>query len=111
MTYDELTKEIKKRRKQDELGKSSVIRLKALYLESKRQEGAVCEKCGRKDNLTLDHIIPLEMLMSFGMNYEQQYAEENLRILCRTCNHFKGRQFDFSTPKTKELLLKYLEKL
>lgn len=45
--------------------------------------GAKCENCGTKDNLTVDHEVPLS---SGGKN-----DETNIRILCRKCqNKYHG---------------------
>ena len=45
--------------------------------------GAKCENCHTKDNLTVDHIVPLT---SGGKN-----DETNIRILCRKCqNKYHG---------------------
>ncbi len=41
-----------------------------------------CAYCGSKDNLTIDHIIPLSR---GGTN-----REDNLQCLCRDCNNLKG---------------------
>src|SRR5690348_16550010 len=65
-----------------------------------------CEKCGRPTNLTLDHIIPVHILADFGFDFLEMYDEENLRLLCKPCNNMKSNHLDFSTPKTKHLLLK-----
>ncbi len=67
-----------------------------------------CDKCGRKSLLTLDHIVPFSVLTDMGFNPKLFYDEENLRILCRPCNVLKGNHLDFSTSKTKQLLIKYL---
>lgn len=67
-----------------------------------------CNRCLSKYNLTVDHIIPIEILMSMGMNLLETFKEENFQILCGKCNSLKGNRLDFSNPKTKELLIKYL---
>jgi hypothetical protein len=46
------------------------------YIESR------CEECGRTEDLTADHIVPLRRS---GAN-----TFHNLRILCRSCNSRKG---------------------
>ena len=71
----------------------------------------VCVKCSRKENLSLDHVIPKDLLQYFGIDYEREVVEGNYQILCKMCNNFKGNRLDFSTPKTKEVLLKLLEKI
>lgn len=75
-----------------------------------------CVRCGRiatepNVQLTLDHIIPEMLLARMGIDVERWWDEDNIQILCRMCNVQKGNQLDFTNPKTKELLLKYLAKI
>jgi len=74
------------------------------------QEGK-CTKCHRTTGLTLDHIVPSVMLSWFGVDTEREIIEENYQILCRPCNQFKSGRLDFSVAKTKEILLKLLERI
>ncbi len=67
----------------------------------------VCARCGGNDVLTIDHIVPISLLEDFDL-LEQITDEENFQILCRRCNRFKADKLDFSTPKTKDLLIKYV---
>lgn len=46
------------------------------------RDGNKCVQCGSKENLTIDHILPL---MYGGTN-----VQENLRTMCRVCNMRKG---------------------
>lgn len=46
-----------------------------------QRDGFRCRQCGSDDNLTLDHIVP----QSKGGSH----AEENLQVLCRSCNSAK----------------------
>lgn len=48
--------------------------------------GETCEFCGAKDNLCLDHIIPV----SAG----GQSVRENAQTLCQPCNNWKVKVFD-----------------
>ncbi len=59
---------------------------KSLGREVRRQvlEGAECAACGTKDNLHIDHIIPVCRGGSCEAN--------NLQPLCATCNTRKGRR-------------------
>ncbi len=75
----------------------------------KNRQEQQCAKCPRKDNLTLDHIIPKELALSFGVDFINQYWEENFQMLCKPCNVFKSGRLDFSNLKTKVLLLKLIE--
>lgn len=41
-----------------------------------------CVKCGARENLTIDHIVPLS---KGGKN-----RESNMQTMCQSCNHEKG---------------------
>lgn len=72
---------------------------------------SVCETCGRTEWLTLDHIIPKQILKNFGLSEEEMFSDRSLlRILCRSCNSVKASHLDFTDKRTKELLLKLLER-
>lgn len=43
-----------------------------------------CVKCGSRDNLTIDHVVPLS---KGGRN-----RSKNLQVLCRNCNALKAAQ-------------------
>lgn len=77
----------------------------------KKELPQICEKCGRVENLTLDHIVPLLILNQLGIDTEREIVEGNYRILCRICNQFKSGKLDFSTLKTKEILIKIIERI
>jgi 5-methylcytosine-specific restriction endonuclease McrA len=51
-----------------------------------------CQYCGRSDDLTIDHIVPLA---SGGRN-----SLFNLQTLCRQCNQRKGSRLEKGRPKT-----------
>lgn len=86
-----------------------------VFIDAKRRElineNSVCKRCGTKDNLTLDHIVPISYLENFGLDVFAMIDEENFEILCRRCNQFKGDRLDFSNPKTKPLLLKFVNQI
>lgn len=107
-TYSELRKEVKQKRKDDKFTKNDVLFLRAAWL---RDQPQVCEDCGGDKDLTVDHIVPMELLKSFGIDPEQEVLEEDLKILCRRCNQYKGHRLDFKDKRTKILLLKYLERI
>ena len=70
-----------------------------------------CEKCGSTLSPTLDHIIPLDLIRQFGIDVGKWWDKENVQLLCRRCNQFKGNRLDFADKRTKELLLKYLDNI
>jgi 5-methylcytosine-specific restriction endonuclease McrA len=76
-----------------------------------RTSAQICAKCGRSTMLTLDHIIPRQLLLMLGRDPDREYDKDNLQVLCRPCNTFKANMLDFSNPQTKPLLLKYLADL
>lgn len=78
---------------------------------------AVCAKCGTKDNLTVDHIIPIAILeplcrdLGFDSWYLKYDNEANFQILCQYDNRAKNMQLDVRNPKTLPLLKKLIEKI
>jgi len=85
--------------------------VESAFAEVAERDGRVCRRCARTDSLTLDHIIPVSLLRQLvGQDNESKYEDlENLEILCRRCNLFKANQVDMTNPKSKPLLLKYIE--
>jgi len=70
-----------------------------------------CQKCNKEKDLTVEHIIPEHILLELGLTKEIYYDEENFAHYCHACNHFKSGRIDVSHPKTKGLLLKYINLL
>lgn|SRR3990167_360351 len=104
----EILKQIKQEQTNEGLRRKEVIGLKRLWFQENAKQ---CEKCPRNENLTLDHIIPVRWIDQLGIEEERMFMPENYRILCSPCNHFKADKLDFSDKRTKELLIKYLEKV
>lgn len=103
-----ILKQIKEEQTNEGLRRKEVIGLKRLWLENNAKQ---CEKCPRNEKLTLDHIIPVKIIKEFGIDEEKMFMPENYRVLCGVCNHYKADRLDFSDKRTKELLVKYLEKI
>lgn len=80
------------------------------WQEKARNGEAPCAKCGRKDHITVDHIIPYSFLLDLGMRKEDLYEDEkNFQFLCRWCNVQKANRLDHLNPKTIPLLKGYVE--
>lgn len=66
-----------------------------------------CAKCGEKNNLTVDHIVPTHWIEQFIVTTEQDIAyefEKNFQILCRYCNQMKAGRIDPKDPRVYEIL-------
>ncbi len=109
--YLDCKKELKERYKTDSLTKKHREVLERAIFEDLKTEQGKCYKCWRTDNLSLDHIVPKDILKMFGMDIDREILEGNYRIMCRPCNAFKGNKLDFAEPKTKELLLELIKRI
>jgi 5-methylcytosine-specific restriction endonuclease McrA len=92
--------------------KKGKIRPKGTKLNEWRiraQSGEVRCSCGMDRNLTVDHIIPQQILFALGLFEEIYEDEENFEILCKLCNAQKGNKLDPKNPKTYSLLRKYTD--
>ena len=90
--------------------KNSVLAM----LQSKAQtDGGICVKCKvRIDKLTVDHIIPVDVLKtldSSGNLVDSWY--DNFELVCAACNSFKANHLDKTNPKTIPLLKELLKRL
>jgi len=104
----QIKQELKEKNKLDSLSKNNLIALEKAWLKDHHDK---CENCDRTENLTLDHIVPVDILRQFGIDTEREFWEENYQTYCRACNQFKGNRLDFANPKTKVLLLKLIDKI
>jgi hypothetical protein len=74
--------------------------------------GARCEKCGRVENLTIDHIVPQMWLEQFGVSRIDSFErQELLQLLCKPCNALKSCRVDWENPKTKPILLQLIAEI
>lgn len=70
-----------------------------------------CTRCNSYNDLTIDHIIPLNFLITqLGATIDETFDFDNFQSLCRRCNTLKSGRFDLSNEKTKPLLIKYINK-
>ena len=49
----------------------------------------VCDVCGSKDNLSIDHIVDVYTFAKSDLNYNCLNCLRNLRVLCSKCNSKK----------------------
>jgi len=105
---NQIKKELVQKNKLENSTRSRVILLKQAWLNDSTKK---CEKCERKENLTLDHIVPVRIVKEFGIDEEREFMPENYRVLCKICNHYKGERLDFADRRTKELLIRFLERV
>lgn len=68
---------------------------------------ANCARCGVRAKLTNDHIIPLAILKAMGMSNNENF---NIQRLCVKCNSHKASQLDPKNPRTRPLMLYYLDR-
>ena len=78
--------------------------------QKRASEGGECERCERTVSvLTVDHIVPLSLIVQLDDTGDMQYEfEENFQLLCHPCNKFKACRLDKSNPKTLPILRKLL---
>jgi hypothetical protein len=55
--------------------------------------------------------VRISLLAQLGVDVEHEVDLEDLEVLCRPCNYYKQNRLDFTNPKTKAILLKYLNHL
>ena len=69
-------------------------------------ETSKCAKCGETRFLTVEHIVPIHLIVEFVLEEEfvKNELNMNLEILCKWCNVQKGGKIDVRNPKTFEVL-------
>ena len=82
-----LTDEERKQRKRQERRRYKSLKRGASVSEPYSRQDILdmyhaCLACGTKDDLTLDHVVPLAL---GGAD-----SEDNIQVLCRSCNSSKG---------------------
>lgn len=95
----------------DKVTKAQRIAIERKIFAKLMLEAPMCIKCGRTSVLTLDHIVPVAYLADMGHDVLRDIVDDNYQLLCKPCNLFKADRLDFSNPKTKEILIRLLEKL
>lgn len=80
-------------------------------LQDRKDKIGVCMMCKNLAELTVDHIFPASLMMSWGLREEVYKDGDNLELLCRPCQLLKGNNFNFHNPKTIPLIEKYIQVL
>ncbi len=70
-----------------------------------------CAKCDETRHLTVDHIVPVNLLVQFDLDkLEVMYdMEENFEILCLYCNRRKAGMIDVKNPRTYLILFRVIK--
>lgn len=81
-----------------------------IYKKQLQRRGGQCQhsKCATTLNLTVDHIIPRQLLKCLGMEHFAETDEENFQVMCKKHNTEKANQLDYTNPRTLPLLKKYI---
>lgn len=109
--YKDLISEFKEKGKEDRKTKGTLTAKEQAIFKDLVVEHKKCQmpECKNVTNLTLDHLVPKDILKQFGVDIEREIIEDNYWILCRRCNTFKGNKLYFINPKTKEILQRLLD--
>ncbi len=110
-SYKEIIADIDGLKLKDALNRKQLIVLEQEIFRKLVEEHKTCQKCGREDKLSLDHIVPKDVLRSFGVDIEREIIDGNYMLLCKICNSFKGNRLDFSLPATKSILTELLSRV
>ena len=85
-----------------------------LFEWQKNSKTSSCGICGETRDVTVDHIIPVNLIQQFtlpgNVNDLRYEWEENFQYLCRYHNVIKGGHIDPRNPKTYKLLTQLLNK-
>lgn len=109
--YNEVRDWLKERVKEEGSKRNYRLIYEQSILKEALELKSPCVRCGRTDKQSLDHVVPRDILKSFGIDPDSYIIEGNYQILCLGCNHLKSNRLDFGNPKTKEILIKLLETL
>lgn len=68
-------------------------------------EDSSCAICESKENLTIDHIIPIQVLNLMGIDKFTAFMyDKNFMILCKQCNQEKRSRIIRELQQTKEAI-------
>ncbi len=76
------------------------------------EHGKKCQMCNAKEDLTIDHIIPMHILTNFGITRKETYESTYLlQLLCKRCNQLKTDRIDWKNPKSKKIFEYLLDEI
>lgn len=80
------------------------------YKKRLQQRGGQCQhpKCTATLNLTVDHIVPRQLLKCLNMEHFAETDEENFQVLCKKHNVEKANMLDYTNARTLPMLKKYI---
>ena len=89
------------------MGKTLKEKIITSSMENLNRMGEKKCQCGedRIEKLTVDHIVPVQILKDFGLSMSEMYQLKFLKVMCRQCNALKANHLDFKDQRTKEILL------
>ncbi|WP_311209387.1 MULTISPECIES: HNH endonuclease [unclassified Aeromicrobium] len=73
-----------------------------------------CLRCGSEDDLTVDHVTPLDVLFAHGVTPEAlawACDPDNCVTLCRRCNGRKGSTIEHELTRTTWVAPAYVDRL
>lgn len=73
------------------------------------RSGMCCPKCKENKKLSLDHIIPVCILIDMGIDVYRD--DDNIQVICYDCNKEKRGRLDFADSRTIPLLRRYLDEV
>lgn len=79
-----------------------------------KKEGGICNKCGDTRVLTVDHVVPVNLITQLLLpeeapQFDGANFEEDFQVLCVYCNYRKAGRLDPKNPKTYRIMRKLLD--
>jgi len=75
----------------------------------KSRDNYTCVYCGSRDELTIDHVIPLSRFREYHLHFREVNCDSNLVTACQSCNYSKRdsspEDFFKEDPKRKRMFL------
>ena len=72
---------------------------------------SVCGYCESKEDLTVDHIVPLSVLTLMGIDKFKAFDfPKNFMVVCNKCNQEKGKSIIRNHQPTLEAMIELLTK-